>query len=420
MAEKKPVKKSGDNGIPFSVHVREGGKPFTMLRDRGPDKDPQAVCICDKTVDLSLGCTAHVRGEHIEDVIRNNGKYVDFEAMKKAFGSELYAGCLQCYARSWNIGPIKPFTVTPTTRDELMKKVVLPNDDPKHRRVRMGKSVENGHTYHRESLVDFLTLCKSNDVSVIFPTRVLEYDPCVAKLFRETHSVLSYSIANSLLELGPVSQGATPEWRVEEAKKYHEDDVRTNYWLSCDVSASWDVNQKLGYPISQVFEAQEQHGIPLRLIAMYWPSRVAALFGTGRTWEELSGGQQSLAFDALNPFGLTDEDDYIREAPYAVKSGQNNLVIRKVHPDALEFLEKAKTHAQGLETYRACGKMGESGVFCDHCGISDTSDGRGPKIYFPQDQLHHEEEVRRPPTSLTVKGKQRVEDENDTLLKSLE
>lgn len=96
--------------------------------------------------------------------------------------------------------------------------------------IRIGKSSEPGAKQHRQQLKEVLILNNKHQIKSILITKLLEYDPHIAKLLKVHDSTLHYSLGNPTQETGAVKfYGATNSWRVNQAKQYLAEGV--NVWV---------------------------------------------------------------------------------------------------------------------------------------------------------------------------------------------
>jgi hypothetical protein len=358
--------------IPFSVRIKKGGKADHVRWDH-PSGRTIDVCVCSHNVDFTEGCIMHVLEEH-EGELDENGKYKDLTKIRAEKDGHLPSGCDYCYALSWNQKSVKVRTVTQSTIEDMQE---LAREKPRvqDRIIRLGKSTEIGKRTvggqsMRKTLIDFLELCKEYEARVIFPNKALEFDPVVAKLLETTKSSLFYSIGNDALEVGPVSYGFTQAWRIAQAHLYRNAGVQTSLTLTCDITGSFSHNQKLGYPIKEVLQAHDE-GLRLRLLPMRIAGRELAIRATGRSWDELLGGDNGDLFAQAT-------SEYIRDRAYVVKH-HGMIEPRVSHPDFTALYEKYDGNRIG-----ACGKA-DGYEHCDKCALQYGNNV--PHIRFPIEEL---------------------------------
>jgi hypothetical protein len=250
--------------------------------------------------------------------------------------------CDYCYGRRKNNGKITPLEVNDVTRGEFEQK--------KPMIVRLGKLTEVGHPFYRKQLLDFLELCREFGTSVIFPTKMLEYDERVAKLLRETRSVLNYGIGNDSLERGACSQGFKNEKRIWEAWKYHMDGVNTTLTIACDVTSSMGDNVGRGFAVGKAMDFRGE--IPRRLLPMRINKVALAWKIAGEDWHKLI--YRTIDGEDKLPLELHEVDNPGRY----IQRGNNELIPRIYHPDFRGFVGSC----------RVCSRIGEI-EYCDGCHL---------------------------------------------------
>ncbi|MFH1365004.1 MAG: hypothetical protein ABIH28_00255 [archaeon] len=348
-----------------SVRLRGEGKGDYVRRV--VNGKPEEVCLIHYSADFSIqGCMAQVDSEFLEGVIRNNGKYDDIHAVRKA--GKIDERCGYCYARRKNWGRTIPLQVTEMTRRDF--------ETIKPQVVRIGRNTESLHPFYMSVFVDFLNLCKEDGVRIIAPTKALSFGKQgvknfylekslsdllpeakdISKKLKSVNAVVNYSIGNDLLEPGIVSQGFTNLWRIQQALLYREAGVNSTLTLTCDVTTSFRENAEKGVRIFQVLNAREK-GIPIRILPLRIPSKKIAKAATGEAYSELIRGHDM--FDS-------------RRVRY-LKKRNNELVPAFFHQDFQELVE----NGVGI-----CGQIGEK-EYCDKCQVFDS----GTRISFPIQEL---------------------------------
>jgi DNA repair photolyase len=101
--------------------------------------------------------------------------------------------------------------------------------------IRLGKRTESWTPFNHEDFLKTLEICAKVGTRCIIPTKLMPFDKDIAELVRKTKSVILYSTnANekiTKLEKGMVAYGSTPEWRIEQAFKYHEEKINSAVYL---------------------------------------------------------------------------------------------------------------------------------------------------------------------------------------------
>jgi hypothetical protein len=326
-----------------SVTLKRGKADFILRRM--PDEKTEKVCLCEWNADFSIrGCPAQVPGELLDEVMQNNGAYKkeNRALYRKEHGGRLPdLRCDYCYGRRHNWGRIAPLEVNEKTRKEFEEK--------KPKVVRLGKLTEVGHPFYRKQLLDFLELCKEFGTSVIMPSKMLEFDERVAKLLKETKSVLNYSIGNDLMERGVCSQGFTNVWRIMQGSEYYHGGVNATLTITCDVTSSIRENIKRGFAVFSAIDFPDT--IPKRLLPLRPNRRDLAERITGVDWNKML--YRAAEGDKL-PFELEEVADPGR---YILK-GNGEAVPRVYHPDFRNF----------VNSFRLCGRIGDM-EYCDGCHL---------------------------------------------------
>lgn len=111
------------------------------------------------------------------------------------------------------------------------------NPDKKNILLRIGKSVECGHSRTREQLYQVLDYAKKYHFRSIVTSKILEYDPKVSKLVKEGNGIVHISLSGrDEDEQGAVEQGATNRWRLAQAIKYKRNHTPTQCRIVADVT----------------------------------------------------------------------------------------------------------------------------------------------------------------------------------------
>jgi hypothetical protein len=351
-----------------------------FVRRQNPDGTIENVCICEDNADFSLACIGQVPGSLLQEVVMNNGCYDEDKIDEHREKIGIDKRCDYCYARRKNWGKVTPKIIGEKTRQQF--------EEEKPKIIRLGKNTECGHYFLREQLIQFLELCKEHGTGLIFPTKMLEFDEQIAGLLKDTNSVVNYSICNDSFELGPVSQGFSNAWRVEQAEKYKNEGVNITTTLTCDVTTSLEGNLKYGFAINEILKAKEK-GLIIRLLPLRLYSKRVCLKATGEKWE-----------DIVMPKDWKNTFDFEFIWRYVKKEG-NGAVPLFFHEDFIKFIS---------EGIGICGRVGEI-EYCDKCNLE-----KEVRINFPVSEIpkverytnkrtykrYHKKEVETKTTQLSL------------------
>ncbi len=100
--------------------------------------------------------------------------------------------------------------------------------------LRLGKRTEAGYSLFKPQLVKALEACVEAGLSIIFPTKFLEYDSEISDLLKRTDATLLISLGNDRLEPGAVIHGRTQEVRIFDGLRYGESGVRVVPYVLVD------------------------------------------------------------------------------------------------------------------------------------------------------------------------------------------
>jgi len=317
----------------------------------------ESICLCEYNADLADGCMAQVRGDKVEEVIANNGKY----ASKENFVKYLKQGitnhrCTYCYAKRYNGGRTTPKKVDKNTRKDF--------EEIKPKFVRLGKRTEGGHYFYQDNLFEFLDLCEEYKTKAIFPTKMLPFDEKMAELLESTGSVVNYSICSDKAETGCASQRYSNNWRIEQAKLYSWAGVNTTLTVTCDVTSPIWENSKQGFSIIQVLKASEEEDLTLRLLPLRIPSKSVANHLLGRQWENILYREKDIVKNILPNMEseISRANREVEAKPY-VRRGNNELMPRFFHPDFQQLVDSG---------IGVCGQVGEL-EYCDKCNLKEDT-----------------------------------------------
>lgn len=206
--------------------------------------------------------------------------------------------------------------------------------------------------------MDFLNLCKEHETKVIFPNKMLEFDKKIARSLIKTNSVLNYSNCRDKSEVGAVTQGFTNRWRILQAEKYADAGVNTTITITCDVTQSFEDNERRGFSIGEALEA-ETKGMTIRLLPLRIKSKKFCYEVTENRWEEVIRPKDYENF--LN-FGMW----------HYSKKGNNEAIPLFLHEDFQKLVDRG---------IGICGGVGEI-EYCDKCNLE-----KNIRIMFPKSEL---------------------------------
>jgi hypothetical protein len=312
-----------------SVRINVGGKADYIK------KDGEDICLLKYNVDFSRGCIAQVRGDLLQEVMDNNGKYAEGHLEKYIEQGLTDQRCDYCYARRLNGRAVTPRIVNKNTIQDF--------EEHHPTIVRIGKMCEAGHDFYHNTLVDFLKVCKNYSTQTIFTTKMLKYSEEVAKLLKQTKSVVHFSIGSDALERGVVSQGMDNFTRIKNAFLYHKSGVNTTLTCVFDVTQSLEENQEQGFWVWHALEYRNIYGMTVRFL----PLRVPA----GKYMGVLKNSKAELLGGSLF--------DSKRSGSSYLKRGNNELAPRLFHQDIKERVNRG---------IGVCGRVGST-EHCDKCNL---------------------------------------------------
>lgn len=205
--------------------------------------------------------------------------------------------CAYCYAAYLYKKDPDAYKVKEVKESEF-KKIALKY--PAHI-LRLGKNVECGHRNTRSQLYQVLEYCVKYKMRPVVTSKILEYDPRVANLVIQSQGIVHISLGADALEKGPVLQGATNEWRLQQAIQYKKISCPTQVRIVADITLPMTDFHK------QVFKEMGSAGI--LLTPLHYTSK--AVFEKNRqdiTWDEAkSTGLFSYGHGDLRPNMLHDD-----------------------------------------------------------------------------------------------------------------
>jgi hypothetical protein len=320
-----------------------------FVKRRLPGGEIQDVCRCKWNADFAKACIAQVHGAYLEEVVRNNGRYDKGSMPEKRRGYGIDHRCDYCYSYT-NWGQVTPRLIDDVTEQEFR--------DKRPEIVRIGKNVECGHPFYISTLISFLELCQKYGAGIIFPTKMLPFQEKLVSKLKSAEGAIHYSICADRFESGAVSQGFTNEWRVEQARRYHERKVNADLTIVCDVTQSIADNKKAGFYIANALGSAKKYGITARILPLRIHSNTLAKSVTGLSLQALRNSHPSFpGFEHQNQGKWRER-------------GNNEIAPLVLHPDFQELYDS------GLGI---CGEVGED-EYCDDCNLCPSCPSR---IVFP-------------------------------------
>ena len=330
------------------IHTKIKGIGFTSgkadyIQRKVGDKY-EKVCLCEHNIDLSSGCPSNTPpGKK-----RNSTEY----------------NCTYCYARRTNYNNPRAYSI-----DE--KKLEKQIEEYGIKIIRIGKTVECGYKGSRKGLINILEICEKHNVQAIMPTKFLEYNKEIARLFKETNSALFYSIGNDKFEKGACLHGFNNKYRLEQAKRYLKEDINVGLKIVTDLTVSPDDAEKRGWFAKKAllnFPKERIELIPLRIKA----KRFAA-DAIGEHWNTL---QQKINLEEF----LLPIHSVERPERYVMEESITILI-----PNYID-----KSFSYFTKRNQLCGHMGtrENGiVYCDKCLLKDEKGKKIEAVSFPMSEL---------------------------------
>ncbi|MFA5174055.1 MAG: hypothetical protein WC438_02645 [Candidatus Pacearchaeota archaeon] len=353
------------------VSIQKGGKGAFVRRKVG--SEIKNICECWYNIDLSDGCIAQVDVDLLQEVIDNNGKYLEGNLRIYKQQDRHDKRCEYCYAYK-NMGNVFPRIVNEETRKdfEIYKPKVL----------RLGKITETGHPYYYKTLIGLLELCEEFKTGVIFTTKTLpfgiegaeetkkysrENNDVIFRLAKKQgmisgrelanelknleNSTLLYSLGYDEYEPGLVSQGFTNNWRIKQALDFLKEDVNVSLTVVCDVTQSIEGNVERGSVIESALEAKNKFGINIRLLPIRPNSEYICGAVTGESLKHVSDPTEFLpGFE--NSYFISDRLRYRSK-------GNKEKVSMFFHPDFQKLVDSG---------IGVCGAVGDT-EYCDKCNL---------------------------------------------------
>ncbi len=218
-----------------------------------------------------------------------------------------FSRCDYCYAKGQHRDmPLK--RIKKANKNDLIKQIleirVKRNEEEKETRfLRLGKNSEAGSLLTREQLLITLEACVETDLSIIFPTKFLEFNEEVADLLRRTDAGLLYSLGNDKLEEGAVEAGCTNEFRFEQAQKYFERGVKTGLYALID-GINFE-NPLFKANTEKALRLHKEKGIPVQFLPIRPTGRKHLTEVTGVPYNDLLVEGQKDIFKGSTPGGYS-------------------------------------------------------------------------------------------------------------------
>jgi len=149
------------------------------------------------------------------------------------------------------------------------------------RYLRLGKRTEAGYDLFYEHILTTLEACLETGISVVFPTKFLQFDKNIAELLKRTDSTLLFSLGNDKFEKGPCLYGRTNNWRIEQAKKFLDFGVRAVPYVLIDAIKengghffSRVLNEAMTFPLVQLIPIKIRQRALANTILGGWQSLI--------------------------------------------------------------------------------------------------------------------------------------------------
>ena len=199
--------------------------------------------------------------------------------------------------------------------------------------LRLGKRTEAGSKYTLDQLVTTLEACLETGTKVVMPTKYLEFNDEIARLFRDTKSSLLYSIGWDKFERGACLNGCNNEFRLEQAAQYKKERVNSIIYLLIDaVNPPYDREKK-------ILSFAEKNKLPVSLLPIRFSSKSTAFDITGVPWGKLKMRNQLMIpgisrKEAAEDYELINKHTLVARKineEWASLVGNNNGNIRMCH-----------------------------------------------------------------------------------------
>ena len=184
--------------------------------------------------------------------------------------------------------------------------------------LRFGKRTESWTPFTENEFVQTLEAMTETGTRGVIPTKFLPFDKILGDLFIRTNSSALYSVSPfEHLEVGAIMQNSTNEWRMEQARKYREMGVDSQYYLlTTPHLAPGNFERK-------ILEDAEKHKMIVQVLPLRPKSKAICLQTTGQEWNFLKNKNPG-----QNNFNSFLEEN---ESSYIYFDGQ--LVLKEIHPE---------------------------------------------------------------------------------------
>jgi len=319
-----------ETAIRYVPHSKE----FGMLSPG--KKEFVAQCKLEANLDFGKGCITSWIPE---------GNEASFDGKKfRGYWHAPLEECTYCYAGQGHETFAKNiFKHNPERlKEELLgaAKLQYGIDKPVGKKVkvlRLGKRTETGAPFFRETLISTLETCLETGTRVVMPTKMLDFDPEVADLFRRTRSSIFYSMGDSKRETGTLAHGCDDAFKTEQAIKYAEAGVKSNYYLMMHGHA------KISEREQALIDVALGAGVKIQLLPERFNSRAEFGAATGLDWGIAKGDDSKILLSEDSLF--EEQDDAYADTYYL--TGDNNLspLHSRMNSDWLNLM---KTHPEEI------------------------------------------------------------------------
>ncbi len=256
------------------------------IQKRISNRKYEQVCLCVHNIDLSAGCISN----EPPGMKRNATKY----------------NCDYCYARRTNYHDSIPYKIDRFIIRDLEKEIKEKNI----KYIRLGKTTECGNKKTRENLIKILELGGKHNVRFIMPTKHLEFNKTVAYLFKQTDSILGFSIGADKFELGCYLWGFNNKFREKQAVEYLDYGVNTTFKVVTDITVNPEEAAARGWYGINIFNKFPKEII--QIIPVRIKGKEFAFEATKESWDILQApfkGQKMMEFvDRKKPRCVMEEN----------------------------------------------------------------------------------------------------------------
>lgn len=231
--------------------------------------------------------------------------------------------CHYCYASYLFKKDPRAYKVK-TIRESVFKKVK--DTFPEFSVLRIGKNYECGSILARNELYEVLELCVKYNVRPIVTSKLLEYDPRLARLVVESNGTVHISLGNDELEPGAVKQGANNKSRYTVATLYKTYGVNT--WVR--------VVEDITRPMPEFIKRIYQENFQVLITPLSYKDKATVLEKLpDTTWdEEIKSGRYEFTSGGLHPKKVHDDwKPYIKNSCGLINGTMkcNNCGLGKVY-----------------------------------------------------------------------------------------